>query len=977
MIKSITRQIFILVFVALCSYTYAQKSVSGTVTDAKSGEPLIGAGILVKGTGQGTITDIDGNYSLSVPENSTLVISYTGYTDQEVAVGDESTINILLAEGALLDEVVVVGYGSQKRRDVTGSVASLKEKDFNQGVVTSANQLLQNRVAGVNIINNSGQPGGEATVKIRGNNSVRAGANPLYVLDGVPLDGRSAKVSLGVSGLGSIPGSDPINFINPADIESIEVLKDASSAAIYGSRAANGVILISTKKAKSGVTTVDFNTSLGTSSVLKKYGVATGDEYRAALTKYGLTGGNGGKSVDAVDAILQNGGNRNYNISLGSGTETATFRFSGGYQDIKGIVKESGLKRLTGSLNSNFKLWDGKLGMDAGLIASQTNENIAPISSDAGFQGNLVAAALQWNPTVELTNSSGAFTTGKNNPLVGNSTLNPLQLLDAYDETARTTTLLANISPYWNITDKLTFRYRMSLGNSEGTGRGYIRGDVPFATTENKGQAGIGSRTLNTTLHSSTLNYQNKLGSINLDGVLGYEYQKSLWSGNGMSGLGFPVQNYDYTLNIGAGDNGNERIFSFSDPAAELQSYFGRVNLGMGKLNLTGTVRMDGSSKFGENNRYGIFPSLGASYNLLEGKEGTLSSLKLRGGWGITGNQEFPTGASQVRYTLNGEGGAQENNVSNPDLKWESSTTINIGADFGILSDKLTGTVDYYNRKTNDLLLDPALSEPGPAGRRAWKNIDGSVVNSGLELALNANLIDRSNLGWNLGGNISFLNNEYTGPNILTGNLFGQGSTGAYVQQHNSGYPLNTFYVREYLGLDDKGNSKYTDDGNTLLPLGDPNANIILGISTSVDVSKLRVGLNFNGAMGHQLFNNTAMSVVSIGNIGTRNIDASLLDGSIKENVANPITSSSRYLQNGDFVKLANAYVNYNLGNISKFKNVNVSLSGNNLLLFTNYTGFDPEVNTVNLRNGIPSSGIEYLPYPSARSIVLGVNVSL
>jgi len=250
--RTLTQLMFLLVFVLGASSTYAQRTVSGKVTDGKTGDPLIGANILVKGTSNGTITDLDGMYSLSVAEGSTLVFSYTGYANQEVVVGTSGNIDIALAEGSVLDEVVIVGYGSQKKRDVTGSVASLKEKDFNQGIVTSADQLLQNRVAGVNIINNSGQPGGQATVKIRGNNSIRAGANPLYVIDGVPLDGRTAKAGLLATDIGAIANSNPLNFLNPSDIANIDVLKDASSAAIYGSRASNGVILITTKKAKAG-----------------------------------------------------------------------------------------------------------------------------------------------------------------------------------------------------------------------------------------------------------------------------------------------------------------------------------------------------------------------------------------------------------------------------------------------------------------------------------------------------------------------------------------------------------------------------------------------------------------------------------------------------------------------------------------------------------------------------------------------------
>ena len=389
----------LLLLVIMTASAISQKTISGVITDAGSGEALIGANVLVKGTATGTITDIDGSYSLRANEGDVLQISYAGYTDQDVTVGASNTINVSLAAGKLLDEVVVVGYGTVKKRDLTGSVASLKEKDFNQGVITSADQLLQSRVAGVNIINNSGQPGGAATVKIRGNNSIRAGADPLYVIDGIPLDGRTAKASLSLNG--NIENSNPLNFINPADISNIEVLKDASSAAIYGSRAANGVILVTTKKARSGKPQVSFGTSFGISNVLKKYDVLTGDEYRNALKSYNLQG-DGKSSVDAFDEITRTAMNQNMNFSIGSGNENATYRLSFGYQNIEGVVKESELKRYSASLNSNFKVWDDKVGMDFLTILGHTNEGIVPISTDAGFTGNLIGQALQWNPTIPL-----------------------------------------------------------------------------------------------------------------------------------------------------------------------------------------------------------------------------------------------------------------------------------------------------------------------------------------------------------------------------------------------------------------------------------------------------------------------------------------------------------------------------------------------------------------------------------------------
>jgi TonB-dependent starch-binding outer membrane protein SusC len=978
----------LLLVVGGMSFLSAQRVVSGTITDASNGDPLIGANVLVKGTQVGTITDIDGSYSLKVSPSDVLVISYTGYDDQEVAVGSSNTVNVSMVGDKLLEEVLVVGYGTIKKRDLTGSVASLKEKDFNQGLVTSADQLLQSRVAGVNIVNNSGQPGGAATVKIRGNNSIRAGANPLYVVDGVPLDGRNAKAGLGLNG--NIENSNPLNFLNPADISNIEVLKDASSAAIYGSRAANGVIMITTKKAKSGENKpqVSFGAALGTSAVLKKYDVLTGDEYRAALKTYNLKG-DGGSSVDAFDAISRNGMNQNYNFSIGAGNDFATYRISAGYQDIQGIIKESELKRYSASINSNFKIWEDKAGVDFFTILGHTNEGIVPISTDAGFTGNLIGQALQWNPTIPLM-TDGAFTTSKNNKSgaeVGNSTINPLNMLAAYDERANTTSILANLSPYFNITKNLQYRYRLGVNYGVGNTRGNLWGSVNVEGFEGLGGAAIATNTLITNLHSHTLSWESELtDNIRLNLLGGYEYQKFDFKGNFLSNRGFSnPSDFDNTYALQNGAAGNRRVGSFADPISELQSYFGRANFNvMDKYLLTATLRSDGSSKFGANNKYGLFPALGFAWNLKNESflkdNSTFSDVKLRLGWGITGNQEFPAGAAQGRYALVGDKGVQLINAANPDLKWETSSTINLGLDLGIMDGKVNATIDVYKRKTNDLLLDPDLAQPGPP-IRPWKNIDGEVQNSGIELGLNAYVLERENLTLNVGGNVSFLKNEFTnfsGADIETGNLFGQGSTGAFVQRMRSGYPLNTYFVRNWQGLDEKGNSKYEVDaaGNDVLVVGgDPNANVILGLSTQLNVKKLFFGMNWNGAFGHQLYNNTAMSVIPITNLGNRNVDANLLGG-VKESTSNPIASSNRYIEDGDFFKLSNATLAYNFGKLGKFSNLSLSVTGQNLLVITDYTGFDPEINTVNLRSGIPSSGIEYIPYPTARTFVVGVNAS-
>ncbi|MGA0284035.1 MAG: SusC/RagA family TonB-linked outer membrane protein [Saprospiraceae bacterium] len=984
--KLITSKLLSVLVLALFSVLAINaQTVTGVMTDADSGEPLIGANVLVKGTTVGTITDIDGSYSLSLPDGATtLVFSYAGFQDQEVDIAGQSTINVALSPGALLDEVVVIGYGTVKKRDVTGSVASLKEEDFNKGIIVSTDQLLQGRVPGVNVVQNSGRPGGEATVKIRGNNSIRAGADPLYVVDGFPLDGRSARAGLLSNDLGSIPNSNPLNFLNPSDIASIEILKDASSAAIYGARGANGVILVTTKKGRSTEPTIDFNASFGASSIVKKYDVLSADQYRAALNDYGITsGGDGNASVDAFDEILRTGMTQSFSFSIGGGSENGNYRLSLGYLDQEGIIEDSGIKRYNMTYNANYEFLDGKVGMDVFSVASHSEEAIAPISTNAGFTGNLVGQALQWNPTIPLT-SNGDFTTNSNNSTsatVGATTINPLQLLAAHDEDANTTTILGSISPYINLTDNLQYRYRFGLNYGVGNTRGNIRGFVNVQGIEDRGFAAVSQATLFSQLHSHTLSYNTELTpEISMNALAGYEYQEFDFKGYAAGGFGYTVLDFDNTNALQNTSEDTRGMFSFADPISEIQSYFGRVNFNMSdKYLFTATVRADGSSKFGENNRYGIFPSAAFAWNLHNEDflaDGGFNELKLRLGWGQTGNQEFPAGAAQERYQLV-TGGAQQENVANPDLRWETSTTLNVGLDFALFDFAVSGTVEYFQRTSTDILLDPFVSEPGPAVR-AWQNIDGEVFNSGVEIGLNAYLVDQSDLQFSIGANAAFLSNEFrnpTGADIIVGEVFGQGSSGATIQVMRDGLPLNTFYTREFIEIGDDGNSVYTDGGNTLVELGDPNANLILGLTTNLRAGDFSFVTNWNGAFGHQLYNNTKMSVIPIGNLGNRNVDANLI-GTPQESVANPITASSRYIEDGDFIKLSNATVAYRIGDIEHFKNINVSLTGQNLFVITDYTGFDPEVNTVNLRNGIPSNGIEYIPYPAARSIILGVSAS-
>lgn len=971
-----------LLLFGMSSATLAQMTITGTVTDAATGESLIGANVLVKGTQSGTITDVDGTYLLKASSGDILVFSYLGFTDMEITVGSSSVINAALSAGKLLDEVVVVGYGTAKRSDLTGSVASLSAKDFNGGLVVSSDQLIQGRAAGLQVINNSGQPGGQTTFRIRGNSSIRAGNDPLFVVDGIPFSGASSRPGATAGDLGAVTGSNPLNFINPQDIESIQVLKDASAAAIYGSRGANGVVLITTKKGKSGDPRIDVNTSLGMSSILKKYEVLDGNGYRDALKKYNLTNGDFGSDEDAMDAILQNGITNNHNISISGGNQNGSYRLGLGYLNQEGIIKDSEFNRLNASLNGNYKFLNTKkLVVDYSLIASRAREDAAPVSTNPGFQGNLIGAALQWNPTAALKDSNGKPVLI---PPFGNTSLNPLVLLDAHNDLSTTLDVFANVSPSYRFNDNFTYKLAYGVNYGSGNRRSSIASFLNLPGIENEGLASVENKNLLTQVLTHTLNYDKSFGKSNLNAVVGYEYQKFDESGTGISARGFITDDFDYTTILQNSKEGNRNVFGFALPIAELQSYFGRFTYNLNdRFLLTATVRSDGSSKFGKNNRYATFPSFALAWNLHNESflsDGMFDNLKLRLGWGKTGNSSFPSGAALDRYEFAPQTVVQSN-VGNPDLKWETTTTFNVGLDFAVLDYKLSGTIEYFNRNTSDLLFNFPTIQPAPAGRY-WVNLPGNVINSGVELTLNTELVNRQDFRFNLGANVTFLENtleNYTGPNLRYGQLFGQGISGATIHRFENGQPLHSFYTRGFVRLNDAGISDYEGGADETLDFrGNPNPNLLLGVTTNLDYKKLSLTMNFNGAFGHVIYNNTKNTVLPITNLGTRNIDASLLDGDVNESLANAIKSSDRYLENGNYLKLANATLSYNIGNLgNNLRNCRIFLTGQNLLVFTNYSGFDPEVNTVNNFEGIPSFGIEYIPYPSARTVMFGLNFSL
>ncbi|MEN9950995.1 MAG: hypothetical protein RLY85_1747 [Bacteroidota bacterium] len=962
------------------------KTVSGKVTDGKDGAPVSGASVAAKGTTTGTSTAADGSFQLSVPASAkVLVVSSVGFGTVEVNITDNMNI-VLAASGSNLNEVVVVGYGSARKKDLTGAVAQVKAKDFNKGVLTGADQLIQGKVAGVQVVNNSGAPGGATTVRVRGSASIRSSNQPLFVVDGVPLDGGNARPGLGNS-LGGIPGGNPLNFINPNDIASMEILKDASAAAIYGSRGANGVILITTKKGQSGAPRIEFNAGVGASSIMKRIDVMDGDQYRAALSKYSQTSGNYGDNVDALGAILRTAVTQNYNASVSGGNENGKYRLSIGSINQQGIVRESDLNRVTANLSSSFKFLESKkLGLDFNLYTAQSKENVAPISNNAGFQGSLIGNALQWNPTHPLRKADGSLYV---TPQFGNTSINPLALLDAYDDNTNITEVLASISPSYKITNDLEFRTLYSVRRGAGVRKNEMK---KFLNLQgNLGSASIGLSEQTTQQLTHTLNFNKQVTSdFNLNATAGYEYMKYDNLGYGMSGADYAdfagLSYYNYLQNAPAAQRG---IGSGVGPIVELQSYFARAVINwQDRVVFTGTVRTDGSSKFGANNKYGVFPSFAAAWNLMNEKflasSKTFSTLKFRAGWGRTGNQEFPAAASLNRYQINGPNDVTRSNFGNPDLSWEQSDMANIGIDYGFADDRIWGTIDWFNKNSTNVLFEQIVAQPGPPGSaKYWINLPGNILNTGVEIAVNAAVVRGKEFNWNIGANVSLLQNElqnFGSQFFETGALSGQGVSGARVQRLVDGQPLNVFYLRQFEGIDKAtGQSIYTNDGNKLFYSGSPNPTTLLGVTTDLQYKKFSFVANLNGAFGHKLYNETLTDVIPIGNLGTRNIAASLVgDNVTKEAISNAIAPSTRFLESGNYIKLQNATLTYSAGNLGKaFRNVNFSITGQNLFVITKFTGFDPEVNVDKQVDGIPSFGIEYIPYPTARTILFGVSFGL
>ncbi len=985
-------------FLPLAGYAQTAREVSGKVTDA-NGTGLPGVTVLVTGTALGTSTGADGGFTLQVPATATsLTVSFIGYARQTVPIAGRNTVTVKLQDDAqALSDVVVVGYGTVQKKDLTGAVSALGPKEFNKGTFTSPDQLIQGRASGVQVTQNSGQPGGAATIKIRGNSAVTGTGQPLYVVDGVPLDGRSAQPGLNTA-FGDSPASNPLNFLNPNDIESIDVLKDASATAIYGSRAAYGVVIITTKKGKIGEARLDVGASGGFSHILRRIDVLDASQYRDALTYYGAPATNDkGLSNDALGAILRTAPIQNYNAAVSGGTENGRYRLSVGYLNQQGIVKKTGFEKYNANFSTNLKFLDSKkLGLDVNVIATQTRSQLAPITNNGDFRGSLIGQALQWNPTDSLYGANGQ-------PIsrLGSTTINPVAQQQYYNDNARVTTILASFSPYYKLTSWLTYRALVAATYNTGIRRTSIDQRLNIQDYQQVGYAAIGTNELLTQQMTHTLSADTKLTSdLNLNAVLGYEYQKFENSGTNLSGrgpvntttgapIGFGTNGLDYTNYLQFSNPSGRSISSFVDPVSELQSVFGRAILNYKqRYLLTATLRADGSTKFGDNNKYGYFPSVSAGWDISQEsffKTEAVNQLKARISYGRTGNQEFPAGSSRSQFAfLNNNGGTNQITNYNPDLKWQSDEQYDAGLDAAFFNNRLTVTADYFYKRTTALLYPNIPRFPAAPGGSSvvWQNLPGGVItNKGVELLVGVTAVDNTDFGLNFNANATFVQNNVSGLNsaliIQTGILNGQGLSGVLSETIQNGQPINGFFLPVYNGI-----NPTTGLYNELGPAqyaGNPNPTTLVGLTTSIRYKKLSLTANLNGVFGNKIYNNTFNSVLNVSQIrGGRNIALAEFQSGVKESLSNAVTPSTRYLESGNYAKLRNVTISYALGDIAGiFKGASVYAIGQNLALITNYRGFDPEVNTNKSNGVVPSAGIDYTGYPSARTFTFGVNFSL
>ena len=957
------------------------RTIKGEVTDAQNGEALIGATVMVEGEKGGTVTDFDGNFSLQVSSSAKKIkVSYIGYIDKVLSISDNMKVKLESDSKALAD-VVVIGYGTARKSDLTGSVATVKSKDFNKGLVSSPEQLINGKVSGVQIMSNSGSASAGSTIRVRGGASLNASNDPLIVLDGVPLEQG------GISG----NSSNFLSMINPSDIESMTVLKDASSTAIYGSRASNGVIIITTKKGQQGAVKVNFNTTNSMQTRAQMVDMLSRDEFVNVINQFGTDNQKsllGTANTDWNDEVYRTAFGTDNNLSVsGSIDKWLPFRVSVGYYNQSGLVRKDNVERWTGNVVLTPSFFQDHLKLTINAKGTLNNNSFN--------NGGAVWAAATFNPTIPVYSGNDKYG-GYNEALdadgvpVNAGVRNPRGLVDLYDSKSKVSRFIGSMDVDYKVHFLPDLKLHATVGADYAKGDGTVYVPAYAAQSYNKDESLGGSdykygpqknenRLL--TLYANYAKYFEDIKS-NVDLTAGYDYQ--YWKST------TPL----YYTKSAAGTNLS--TVKASDYRHVMLSYYGRINYSFdGKYLLTATVRRDASSRFSKDTRWGTFPSVALGWTLTEEpwlkNQKLLSNLKLRASYGVTGQQEgignynylpvYTYSVTGAEAFING----QYINTYRPeayvsDLKWETTTSWNFGLDFGFLDGRIGGAIDFYTRKTKDLLA----SVPTAAGTNFSKTIltnVGNVDSKGIEVSLNATPIQTKDWEWNLSYNFTWQNMKVKNLSLTKGgsqtNVKVGPSIDAYqFQVLSEGYEPYMFYV--YHQLYDSKTGKpiegaYADLNNDgeinesdLYRYHSPAPKYIMGLSTSLRYKQLTLGMSFRANIDNYVYNGMGMSTgafetVSYNNSQLNNLNTSFLKTGFKTRQY----LSDYYVENASFLKLDNLSLSYNVGKINKWASLTVSAMVQNVFTITGYSGTDPEV-----PNGMDNS---FYPRPRTYSVSLGL----
>ncbi|MEE0650593.1 MAG: TonB-dependent receptor [Segatella copri] len=983
-IQNLAKRSLLLValFVIGCLQLMAQtRTIKGEVTDAQNGEALIGATVMVEGEKGGTVTDFDGNFSLQVSSSAKKIkVSYIGYIDKVLSISDNMKVKLESDSKALAD-VVVIGYGTARKSDLTGSVATVKSKDFNKGLVSSPEQLINGKVSGVQIMSNSGSASAGSTIRVRGGASLNASNDPLIVLDGVPLEQG------GISG----NSSNFLSMINPSDIESMTVLKDASSTAIYGSRASNGVIIITTKKGQQGAVKVNFNTTNSLQTRAQMVDMLSRDEFVNVINQFGTDNQKsllGTANTDWNDEVYRTAFGTDNNLSVsGSIDKWLPFRVSVGYYNQSGLVRKDNVERWTGNVVLTPSFFQDHLKLTINAKGTLNNNSFN--------NGGAVWAAATFNPTIPVYSGNDKYG-GYNEALdadgypVNAGVRNPRGLVDLYDSKSKVSRFIGSMDVDYKVHFLPDLKLHATVGADYAKGDGTVYVPACAAQSYNKNESLGGSdykygpqknenRLL--TLYANYAKYFEDIKS-NVDLTAGYDYQ--YWKST------TPL----YYTKSAAGTNLS--TVKASDYRHVMLSYYGRINYSFdGKYLLTATVRRDASSRFSKDTRWGTFPSVALGWTLTEEpwlkNQKVLSNLKLRASYGVTGQQEgignynylpvYTYSVTGAEAFING----QYINTYRPeayvsDLKWETTTSWNFGLDFGFLNGRIGGAIDFYTRKTKDLLA----SVPTAAGTNFSKTIltnVGNVDSKGIEVSLNATPIQTKDWEWNLSYNFTWQNMKVKNLSLIKGgsqtNVKVGPSIDAYqFQVLSEGYEPYMFYV--YHQLYDSKTGKpiegaYADLNNDgeinesdLYRYHSPAPKYIMGLSTSLRYKQLTLGMSFRANIDNYVYNGMGMSTgafetVSYNNSQLNNLNTSFLKTGFKTRQY----LSDYYVENASFLKLDNLSLSYNVGKINKWASLTVSAMVQNVFTITGYSGTDPEV-----PNGMDNS---FYPRPRTYSVSLGL----